>query len=373
MRRVLYARQLVTPRTLLTDAVVLMDGEVIETVGRRGDIEIPDGTRSDDYGDAMLAPGLVDIHIHGGAGVDVMTAGASDWERLRRHLTRHGVTRFLATTVTCPWPQLLTVVERLSRAGMEIHLEGPFLSPERRGIHPAGELVEPSEERLEELWEHAQGQIRMITVAPELRGAPEFIAAASGRGIRVSLGHSNATADEARAGLAAGACHVTHTFNAMRPIHQREPGLLGVALSEAELSAEIIADGVHVHPDLVRLFVHSKAAGRAILVSDAISAAGMGEGTFHLGTIAVSVSQGRCLAGETLAGSVLTLDQAVRNAVVWTGCGWAGAVRMASLNPATLLGWNHYGRLEAGAAADVVVLSPRGEIMATYMAGRLVN
>ncbi len=364
---------MVTPLDVVADAAVLIEDGVIQAAGSRAVVEVPAGTQSDDYGEALLAPGLVDIHLHGGAGVDVMSAGPGDWKRLRLHLARHGVTHFLATTVSSPWEDLLTSVGCIAQAGVEIHLEGPFLSPARRGVHPTANLLEPTRQRLEQLWQRSEGLVRMITVAPELPGAGEFIATAAAHDICVSLGHSDATAAQTHAGIAAGARHVTHTFNAMRPLHQREPGLLGVALSEAELSAEIIADGIHVDPALVKLFVHAKAPGKAILVTDAISAAGMGEGEFTLGGIAVSVVHGRCLAGETLAGSVLTLDQAVRNVVAWTGCGWAAAVRMASLNPALLLGWKKRGRLEAGAAADVAVFSPHGEILAAYGAGRLVN
>ncbi|HET9784102.1 MAG TPA: amidohydrolase family protein, partial [Terriglobales bacterium] len=243
MRRVLYARQLVTPLETVVDAALMLEDGLITAVGRRETVAVPEGTRSDDYGDAVLAPGLVDIHVHGGAGVDIMNADGAALEELRRHLARHGVTTFLATTVTAPWPRVLATAERLGKAGLGIHLEGPFLSPPRRGVHPEAELLLPTCARLEEVWERSRGNIRLITLAPELEGAAEFIAAATQRGIRVSMGHSDATSAQAMAAWQAGAVHVTHTFNAMRPLHQREPGLLGVALAEANLSAEIIADG----------------------------------------------------------------------------------------------------------------------------------
>lgn len=373
MKRALYARLLVTPTETVENAALLLEDGTIAAAGRRTEVAVPPGTPSEDYGDAVLAPGMVDVHVHGGAGVDTMTADGVGLAHLRQHLARHGVTSFLATTVSAPWEQLLEAVERLARAGAEIHLEGPFLSPVRRGMHPEADLLLPTVARLHELWERSQQRIRMVTLAPEVDGAIEFIVEAVKLGIRVSMGHSDATMAQARAAIQAGACHVTHTFNAMRPLHQREPGLLGMALAEPELSAELIADGVHVDPALVRLFLRAKAPGRAVLVSDGISATGMGDGEFRLGDIAVNVTGNRCCSGETLAGSVLLLDAAVRNVRAWTGCGWADAARTATQNPATLVGWTRKGRLAPGCDADVAVFSPRGEIVAAYAAGKLVN
>jgi len=371
MTRVLYAQQLVTPFAAINHAALLIEDGVIAALGEREAVTVPEGTRSDDYGDAILAPGLVDIHVHGGAGVDAMDADPAALETLRRHLARHGVTSFLATTVTAPWPRILAAVERLARAGLGIHLEGPFLSPQRRGVHPPADLLLPTPARLDELWQRSEGNLRLITIAPELEGAPEFIAAATRLGIRVSLGHSDATLAQARTGIQAGAVHVTHTFNAMRPLHQREPGLLGLALADPDLSAEIIADGLHVDPLLVAMFARLKAPGAAVLVSDGISATGCGDGHYSLGGIPVTVCGQRCSSGDTLAGSVLTLDVAVKNLRQWSGSAWGPAMRAASLNPADLLGWGKKGRLAVGADADLAVFSPQGEILASYTAGRL--
>ncbi|MGH9488244.1 MAG: N-acetylglucosamine-6-phosphate deacetylase [Terriglobales bacterium] len=373
MRRLVCARQMVTPEESYSETGVVIEDGKIQALGRRQELEVASGTRTDDYGDAVLAPGLIDIHVHGGAGVDVMTTEATGIERLRHHLAQHGVTSFVATTMTAPWDKLAAAVERLGSAGLGIHLEGPFLSSERRGVHPEADLLAPRPERLRELWAASGGQIRIITLAPELEGAAELIAEAVKLGIRVSMGHSDATVEQARTAIVEGACHVTHTFNAMRPLHQREPGLLGLALADAELSAEIIADGQHVDPMLVSLFLQVKAEGKAMLVSDGISATGMGDGEYSLGGIEVRVKDGCCRAGGQLAGSVLTLEQAVANVRRWTGWDWARAIRLATLNPASLLGWTSKGRLEVGADADVAVFSPQGKIMATYVAGRLEN
>ncbi|MGH9481029.1 MAG: N-acetylglucosamine-6-phosphate deacetylase [Terriglobales bacterium] len=367
------AARLLTPlETHATGAMTVEDGHIL-AVGPRAAMAVPGGAQLRDFGDAVLAPGLVDIHVHGGGGYDLMSADAGAVAAVRRHLARHGVTTFLATTMTAPWPATLASLERLGRAGVDLHLEGPFLSPRQRGVHPPADLLLPRPEHLEQLESAAQGRIRLITVAPELEGAEAFIAEASRRGICVSLGHSDADLAQARAGVRAGAHHVTHTFNAMRPLHHRDPGLLGEALANPDLSAEIIADGIHVHPALVAMFLRLKNPGRAVLVSDGISAAGRGDGSFALGGITVEVTAGRCMANGHLAGSVLTLDQAVRNVVAWQGLDLAAAVRLASLNPAQLVGLERKGRLARGADADVIVLSAAGEVHETYVAGRKVD
>lgn len=373
MIRALRAARLLTPLRAIEDAVLVIEDGQITAVGRHDEVDLPKAARIEEFGNGVLAPGYVDVHVHGGGGFDLMRSDAEAIAGTARYLARHGVTSFLATTVTTAWATTLETVERLAQAGDGIHLEGPFLSPKRRGVHPEAELLLPTRERLEALWDRAQGRIRLITIAPELEGATDFIAAASGRGICVSLGHSDATLAEARAGLGAGARHVTHTFNAMRPLHQREPGLLGLALSQADLSAEIIADGIHVAPELAAMFFRLKAPGKAVLVSDGISASGRGDGQFMLGTLKVTVEGGCCRHEGVLAGSVLTLDHAVRNAIKFGGLDLANAVRMATLNPAELVGLKSKGRLETGMDADVLVLSERGDVQAVFQQGeRLV-
>ncbi len=373
MTAILRASRLVTPLAAVEDAAVVIEGGLIQAVGRRDEVRVPDGAREEDFGDAVLAPGYVDVHVHGGGGFDLMRGDAEAITGTARHLARHGVTSFLATTVTAPWASTLETVEKLAEAGAEIHLEGPFLSRLRRGVHPEAELLPPTLERLEALWDRSRGRIRAVTMAPELQGAPEFIAAASARGICVSMGHSDATLAEARAGMAAGARHVTHIFNAMRPLHQREPGLLGLALSEPDLSAEIIADGVHVAPELTGMFLRLKAPGKAVLVSDGISASGCGDGDYDMGGLRVTVAAGCCRHNGALAGSLLTLDQAVRNAMRFGGLSLREAVRLATLNPAQLAGWETKGRLAAGMDADVLVLSHSGMVQAVFKGGERVG
>ncbi|MGH9473864.1 MAG: N-acetylglucosamine-6-phosphate deacetylase [Terriglobales bacterium] len=358
--------------TIVGGAVMIEDGR-LTAVGPRAAMTAPAGAREQDWGEAALAPGLVDIHVHGGAGLDFMSADAAGVHAVARHLARHGVTSFCATTVTAAWSEVLAAVERLALAGCDIHLEGPFLSRERRGVHPEAELLAPTLERLEALWERSRGRLRIITLAPELDGALEFIAAARARGITVALGHSDASAAQTLAAVQAGATHVTHAFNAMRPLHQREPGLLGVALTEPGLTVDVIADGHHVDPRLVAMLWRLAARQRTVLISDAISATGCPEGEYALGGITVAVAGGRCLAGGRLAGSVLTLDRAVGNFMNFTGCDLATAWNLASGNPARAAGLNQKGQLCAGADADLVVLSQAGAVQAVYVAGQQLD
>jgi N-acetylglucosamine-6-phosphate deacetylase len=253
-----------------------------------------------------------------------------------------------------------------------IHLEGPFISHAKRGVHPPESLMQPSPAALDRFWQASAGTIRIMTVAPELAGAGETIRHARNLGVRSSLGHSNATYEEARAGISAGADHATHTFNAMRRLDHRAPGILGAILEGAELSADIIADGIHVNPSVVRLFLRAKGDDRAILITDAISATGMPDGAYMLGGFAVQVRGDRCEYDGKLAGSVLTLDRAVRNVMDFAGWKLQQTVKLATLNPARLLGISDQrGMLAPGRRADLVALTAKGEVAHTIIAGEL--
>src|SRR5205085_5429508 len=215
----------------------------------------------------------------------------------------------------------------------------------------------------------ARGDIKLMTIAPEVSGALELIQHATKRGVVCSIGHSDALAVEARAAIHAGARHATHTFNAMRPLDHREPGILGIVLSDERLSADIIADGVHVAPSVVELFLSAKGAQRAVLITDATSATGMGDGRFRLGTFEVEVTGMRCMREGKLAGSVLTLDRAVCNVMSFAGLELEGAVRLATVNAARAVGVAA-GELKPGADADFVVLTPAGEVVETICRGK---
>jgi N-acetylglucosamine-6-phosphate deacetylase len=382
MKTTITASQLITPTEWVESPLVVVEDGRILSLESRVSTQIPAGRRLDFPG-MILAPGLIDIHIHGGAGHDVMEADPAALPAIERHMVKHGVTSYLPTTVTAPEDSILAALERLGRAiaddavrgraqPLGIHLEGPFISHAKRGAHPPENLRDPSPQALDRFWQASRGTIRMMTVAPELSGAVETIRHARSLGVHSSVGHSNATSAEANAGISAGADHATHTFNAMRALDHREPGILGVVLGNNDLTADIIADGVHVDPAVVRLFLRAKGEERAVLITDAISATGMPEGQYRLGPFVVEVKDGRCEYQGKLAGSVLTLDRAVRNAMSFGGWKLPQAVRLATLNPARLLGLDtHRGTLAPDRAADMVVLTPEGDVRHTILAGEI--
>jgi N-acetylglucosamine-6-phosphate deacetylase len=250
-----------------------------------------------------------------------------------------------------------------------IHLEGPFISHKRRGVHPPEDLLAPSVAAFDRFWQAARGHIRVLTIAPELPGAVDVIAEASARGVCVSLGHSDADLNAARAGFAAGARHATHTFNAMRPMDHRDPGILGEVLNNALRSIDMNSDRIHLDPVIVELFLKAKGPDAAVLITDATAATGMPDGRYRLGSLEVEVKDGRCTAGGKLAGSVLTMDRAVRNVVQFARWDLQQAVRLATLNPARVAGVKKGGVLETGAPADLVVLSPSGEVRNAMVRG----
>jgi N-acetylglucosamine-6-phosphate deacetylase len=371
-----------TARTLIT-AIGTVAYPAI-TVGDDGlitDISTDASIRSE----SSLTPAFFDIHIHGSAGVDVMDAEPAGVARMQRFLASRGTAHYLPTTVTAPIDDTLRALERLASAieqetpaneavPVGVHLEGPFLSHAKRGVHPTELLQRPSVELFERFQQAARGHIKLLTIAPEADGALQLIRHASERGVRVSLGHTNATEAEALAGIAAGAVSATHTFNAMRAMDHREPGVAAAVLDSAALFAELICDGIHVSPAMVRLWLRLKGE-HAILVTDGTSAAGMGDGEYKLGSLDVTVRDGRCSltnSPETLAGSVLTLDRAVANLMTFTGCPLEIAVRCASAHPGSMLGLP-LGELRVGQPANFNQYSSDGRLDATYLRGNRVT
>jgi N-acetylglucosamine-6-phosphate deacetylase len=387
MKTAFTAARLYTPLEEIQNPLLAVEDGLISEVSSRSTTEVPANATLIDFGDAVLAPGFVDIHIHGGAGVDAMRASQSELPRLGQFLTTHGVTGYLPTTVAAPLDATCAALERLADAieaastatddnpaqarPLGIHLEGPFLSHKRRGVHPPENLVAPTLEIFERLWQAARGHVRMLTIAPEIPGAMEVIAEAARRNVCVSMGHSDAEMPIAQEAVKAGARHATHTFNAMRPLDHREPGIIGEVLSDDRLSADIIVDGVHVAPSVVKLFLRAKGRELAVLITDAISATGMPDGRYQLGPIEVDVKDGKCMSNGSLAGSVLTMDRAVRNVTQFSHWSLRDALRAATLNPARTLGLaGHHGILSRGAAANFNVLSQAGEVLKTIVRGR---
>jgi N-acetylglucosamine-6-phosphate deacetylase len=386
MKTAFTARRLYTPVEEIPNPLLVVDDGRISEISSRAASAAPANISLVDFGDATLVPGFLDIHIHGGAGLDVMRASRSELPRLGQFLSSHGVTGYFATTVAAPLDATCTALERLADAiddktpanggpsqarPLGIHLEGPFLSHKRRGVHPPEYLVEPTLPIFEKLWQAARGHVRMITIAPEIPGALEVIAEAARRNICVSIGHSDAELPAAIEAVKAGARHATHTFNAMRPLDHRNPGIIGEVLSNDTLTADIIVDGIHVSPEVVKVFLQAKGPDRAVLITDAMSAAGMPDGRYQLGPIQVDVADGKATANGSLAGSVLTMDRAVQNVTKFSNWSLREAVRAATFNPAKAAGLSSdYGRLEVGAIADFVVLSPTGEVLKTIVGGR---
>jgi N-acetylglucosamine-6-phosphate deacetylase len=329
----------------------------------------------------VLAPGLIDLQLNGAFGVDLVDADQAGWECVLRGLPSTGVTAALATFISAPVADLAAAMARArtakaaagERSGgsrlLGVHLEGPFLSPRRRGAHDAGHLVDPTAERVDRLMEAGAEILSLVTLAPEREGAIEATKRLAGAGVLVSVGHSDALAEQVAAAAEAGARMVTHVFNAQRGLHHREPGVAGQALADTRLACGLIADLHHVHPAICKVVMEA-ARGRVALVSDAVSALGMPPGRYELGSEVVELHEGSppLRADGTLAGSTLRLDEAVGN-VAGLGIDPVRAVRAATTVPADLLGLRDLGRIEVGARADLVWLSESWRALATWIGG----
>jgi N-acetylglucosamine-6-phosphate deacetylase len=384
MPTILTAEALFDGTSLQPHPVLTLEEGRISSISTREATALPPGVPVVDFPGATLAPAFFDIHIHGAAGHDVMEATPEALAAVGNFLASRGTGSFLATTVTAPLDATLRSLEGLgkliaqppsngSARPLGVHLEGPFLSHSKRGVHPPEYLLEPSIATFDKMFDAAEGHVRLLTLAPELPGAAELAAHATGRGVRVSVGHSNATAAETRATIAAGAGSATHTFNAMRPLDHREPGILGVVLTDDSVYAELICDGIHSTPEMARLWWRAKGPARAILVTDAMSAAGMPDGEYQLGGFAVHVADGRAMRDGVLAGSVLTLDRALANCLKFTGASVDQALRPLTANPAAFTGFaDRAGRIAVGQPANLVVVSSAGALLRTFINGNLV-
>jgi N-acetylglucosamine-6-phosphate deacetylase len=324
--------------------------------------------------DGLVVPGYVDVHCHGGGGASFVTEDPAEARRAVATHRRLGVTTTVASLVTGALPDLARQVACLAglvEAGdlAGIHLEGPWLAPGQKGAHPPDLLGDPRPDAIRALLEAGRGTIRMVTIAPELPGAPAAIRLFADEGVLAAIGHTDADYDTCRAAIAAGARGATHLFNAMAPLRHREPGPVLALWEDHRVGLELILDGVHVRPELVA-FVLATAPGRVLLVTDAMAAAGASDGHYVLGELAVEVRGGvaRLAGTDTIAGSTLTLDRAVANAVA-AGVAPAVAVRAATRVPADHLGLADVGRLAAGRRADLVVLDPDWQATRVLRAG----
>ncbi len=380
MYQTLAARRLITASDVIEYPRITLDNE--------GFISNIEGGAAPRTEETTLSATFFDIHTHGGANHDVMEATPEAINAVNRFHGTNGVSHYLPTTVTAPIDRTLKALEGIACAieaphdprrarPIGIHLEGPFISHAKRGVHPPADILPPDIALFDRFQQAARGNIRLITIAPEMPGAIELIRHCSAQGVRVSIGHSNALATETRAGIEAGARSATHTYNAMRALDHREPGILGEVLDAGTLFAEIICDGVHVAPELVRLWLKAKGPERAILVTDSMAAAGMPDGDYMLGTFPVKVADGRALAAEdlakgkeTLAGSVLTLSRAVENLQRFTGTSLEVATRLASRNPAAMLGLEKItAAIAPGQPANFNVFNAAGKLEKTILQG----
>ncbi|MDR7314539.1 N-acetylglucosamine-6-phosphate deacetylase [Brevibacillus nitrificans] len=382
-------------QTIALRGTVLANGEEIEN----GLVVVEGGTiqfagEADTYREALpaevievaegwIAPGFIDLHMHGINGCDTMDGTPESLQEISRALTRFGVTTFLATTMTAPYGELETALENIAQqkrvglAGAQvagIHLEGPWINPRYKGAQKEENIAIPTLDAVRHFYEKAEGLIKVVTIAPEQPEALEAIAWLKDRGVIVSAGHTGASFAQAAEAVEAGVRHFTHCFNAMTGLHHREPGVVGAAMYHEQLSTELIADGIHVHPAVMRILYRVKTAERLALVSDSMRAAAMGEGTYDLGGQEVHVQgQEAKLADGTLAGSILTLNRAVGNMVTLSKVPLPEAIEMASLTPATILGIaDRKGRLATGYDADIVILDKAFQVQATFVAGQNV-
>jgi N-acetylglucosamine-6-phosphate deacetylase len=379
---VLDAAKIVTPLRTFAPGRLIIEGGTVSEIGTQHDVRMSSAVERVDLSGLIVTPGFIDPHIHGCGGVDVMDGTYGSLNVISRIVARHGTTAFLPTTVSSPDDILSSAVEKLGKLmpltfdgakPLGIHLEGPFINSKKRGTHKASNVLAPNSELFGKWLRLSNNAIRLVTVAPELEGIDSILRTAAGAEVTVAMGHSNASHEEALSAANRGVCYAVHTFNAMREFTHREPGIAGTVLSDDRIFAEIIADGVHVNPAVIRIFARAKGKDRILLVTDATSATGMPDGRYTLGADFVDVNDGVCRDAEgRLAGSTLTQEIALKNLVAWTDLTFEEALIGLTLNPARALKLEKKGVLEPGADADLVVLDENFRVMHTYVGGRLV-
>ena len=373
-RLYIYNAQLLTEQGFQHGAVLCRDG-LIEAMG---EVSRPESVPAVDAGGAILAPGFLDLHTHGAVNVDVNDGSAEGLVRIGEFFASRGVTGWLCSILTDTEEQTLRCI-RAARTAMKetsgarllgIHLEGPSLSPNYAGAMPPHLLRGGDTALIRRYQEAAEGTIRSMTIAPELPGALDTIRELSGEMV-ISLGHSNATYDQAMAAIDAGAKCITHTFNAMRLFHQHEPGIMGAAL-ERDVYCEAICDGRHLHPGSVRMLLAVKGHNRVLPVTDSIMATGLPDGDYRLGVNEITVTDGDAMlkGKQVRAGSTLTADRALKNLMAFTGEPMEALLPMMSRNPAELLGMPRLGAIRPGCEASFVLLDETATVLDTYICGK---
>ena len=376
---------IITPFHLVSGKAIIVEKGRIKEIVNKEELSTATLTEAEviEGKDKFIVPGYIDMHVHGGGGSDVMDG---DYEAINQIAIAHshfGTTSFLPTTMTMSKDKIIRSLRSICEAvkkgteGAEIlgiHMEGPYINPEKKGAQKEEEIKKISIEEFLEFNQASGNLIRLVTIAPEMPGAIGLIKYLYKQGIIASVGHTNATYVQVQAGIQAGLSHVTHAFNAMRELHHREPGVVGAALTSPELTVEVIADGIHIHPIVLKILTKIKEGEKIVLITDAMRAAGIKEGTYDLGGQEVIVAKGQArLKDGTLAGSVLTMDKAVKNMVNKVGIQLPKAIQMASFNPARSIGIDDKkGSLEPGKDADIVILNKNLETELTIVAGKIV-
>lgn len=368
---------------IISKGVVEITGDRISDIYAQSDRTWDGRSYFIDYGSHYISPGFIDLHVHGALGRDFMDADMESFNIIGGHLARTGVTSFLATTLSAPFPSILEVIETVKRSPvyplvskpLGVHIEGPFLNIDECGAQNAKFIKEITEDDLRLLIEATHGLKSIVTLAPEVKDNKRFIKTLKENGIVVSIGHSSANYEQTLEGIQAGISHATHFFNAMPEFHHREPGIVGAVLESESVTVEIICDGIHIHPASVRLVLKSKGVENICLITDSILAAGLGDGDYVLGKLNITVKgdETRLKDGSSLAGSVLTMNKAVNNVLEWTDLSLEEVVSMASLNPARVLGLHKdMGSIETGKCANLTVFDKDLQIKQTYVYGKPV-
>ncbi|MHA0858412.1 N-acetylglucosamine-6-phosphate deacetylase [Paenibacillus sp. CMAA1364] len=387
VEQLLYAKVL-TPQQLIEDGVIAISGNTIMFVGERQ--QLPSIYASwdvvADQPEGLLLPGFIDVHVHGGAGHDFMNSTKETLDAITLFHSSQGTTTMLATTMTALKPDIDNVLSEVNayRSGdmpyaqlAGVHLEGPFISPQWPGAQNADHIALPNVSWLDEWESKYPGLMRQVTLAPEREGAIEAISWLREHGITAALGHTDATYEEVELAVEAGLTQAVHAFNAMTPIHHRKPGVAGAVLGDARIAAEIIADGIHVHPAVISILARLKTSSNLLLITDAMSAAGLGDGAYMLGDQPVTVSGGIATLtnnGGALAGSTLTMIRGFRYLITEVGLTLQEASQAASLNPAISLGLEQQtGTLEVGKQADILLLDISLELQNVWVQGRKIK
>ncbi len=373
--------KIITPFRIIENGTILIEGKRIAEIGKYNNVDIPDNTEIIDVSGRIICPGFVDLLVHGGGGYGFADSNPAGIEIVLNYFLEHGSTSVLGSLFAKPEKMLLDDLARLADYIEDhpdsnlrgIHMEGPFLNKQLKGAMNEDYLWKPSVESWNKLWEASRGYIKIMTIAPELPGAISVMRAAARQGVVLSIGHSMATYDEIEIAIDNGAVHVTHMFNAMSPFHHRHPGIILSSLLRNELKIELIADTLHVHPAVMELLLRMKGANGILLVSDSIRAGGMHEGEYEFADQKVFMKEKKAyLADGTLAGSTLTLNMAVKNMVETANAKITEAVRMATVNGAKVINFEHKkGILAVGKDADIVVLNKNYDVETTIIGGKI--